>query len=565
VEEQGGADYDKRVRQLLLLLLLPLAAPAEEHWVRFTSGPFEVYSSAGSKEGRETLVRFEQFRHALGQVLGDDDLETPLPVRILLFHHGAPPTPEPIVRGRDRYDIVLTAGRMPGPGILASLTKLFLQSNITRLPGRLERGLVELFSTLEVNGIRTTLGRPPAHPDLDWARVHLLAVDPEYYDKLRVLTYNLRNGVDEDAAFRNAVNKSPEEIELEAQKHLAAGQFQTVALSPLAISPKDFPERPVDSAAGRLAVADLLLGDSSRAIYRELIAQKQHVAEAYEGLGMLALRAQQKEEARQDFAASMRAGSKSANCYLEYARLESDNAKALAALERAAKLNPKLAETHYLMAQRQSEPSKRVQQLKLAAKLDPRNTAYWQALAEACLNAKDFPQAEQAWRSAGQAATTPAERSRFERARLAIESQRLDWEAAERQRKADQEAREIDRLKAQARAELHAEEARANQGEPPLPPNEKVMPWSEFQPSGVASGVLQRVDCLGKRLRLVVEEDDHTIIKLLIAHPAQVAVSGGGALRLACGVQKRRVKLQYFPKPNARLATAGEVATIEFQ
>jgi hypothetical protein len=40
---------------------------------------------------------------------------------------------------------------------------------------------------------------------------------------------------------------------------------------------------------------------------------------------------------------------------MEYARLEQDNAKALAALEHAVKINPKLAEPHFLMAQRQAE------------------------------------------------------------------------------------------------------------------------------------------------------------------------------------------------------------------
>jgi len=43
-------------------------------------------------------------------------------------------------------------------------------------------------------------------------------------------------------------------------------------------------------------------------------------------------------------------------------------------------------------------------------------------------------------------------------------------------------------------------------------------------------------------------------------------ILGGGSQALGCGPQKlRRVSLEYFPKTNARLATAGEVATIEFQ
>jgi hypothetical protein len=57
-------------------------------------------------------------------------------------------------------------------------------------------------------------------------------------------------------------------------------------------------------------------------------------------------------------------------------------------------------------------------------------------------------------------------------------------------------------------------------------------------------------------------------VKLLIADPTQVSVVGGaaGELKLACGTQQmRRAKVEYVPKANAKLATKGEVATIEFQ
>jgi tetratricopeptide (TPR) repeat protein len=253
---------------------------------------------------------------------------------------------------------------------------------------------------------------------------------------------------------------------------------------------------------------------------------------------------------------------------MEYARLEPDNAKALAALERATKLNPKLAEPYFLIAQRQTVLSKRIQYLKGAAKLDARNLVYWQALAEAFQDDHDFPQAVQAWKSAEQAATTPGDRARIERLRLDVEAKRLDWEDAEKKRKADEAAREINRLKQQARADLRTLEAHANQGQSPASPNEKVVPWWDGpQPSGLASGVLKQVDCLGKRLRVVVETDDRKTVKLLIADPTQVAVMGGGGqLNLSCGAQKLQpVKVGYFPKANAKLATQGEVATIEFQ
>ncbi len=547
--------------------LLPVAAAASEHWVRFTAGATEVFSSAGSKDGRETLVKFEEYRHALGYVLGNDDLQLPVPLRILLYKSGAPALGAPVVRGREQYYLVLTAGQGIPNEDFARLTQLFLDTNSARMPERLERGLVSLFSTIQVSGIRITLGEPPPQPDMDWARVHLLAVDPEYYGKMRVLFYNLRKGVDEDAAFRNAVGKTPEQIEVQARASLAAGRFEATSISPLAMSPLDFPERPVDADAAQLAVADMLLGADSKNIYHQLIAAKSHVADAWEGLGMLALRDKDTEEARKDFASAIEAGAKTAACFMEYARLESDNTKALAALDRAAKINPKLAEPHFLMAARLTD-LKRVQELKLAAKLDERNMGYWEALAEAYLEMHDYAQAAQAWKSAAQDAPTPGDRARMERKRLDVESQRLDWQDAEKKRKADEEARDIDRLKQEARDELHAVEAKANQGQTPSAPGEKVVPWSELpHPTGMASGVLKQVDCLGKRLRLVVESADRTTVKLLVSDPGQVAILGGAAERkLSCGSQGgRRVKVEYYPKANARLATQGEVATIEFQ
>jgi hypothetical protein len=67
------------MRRLLLLGTIPWLLAADDHWVKFTRGPFEVMTDASPRSARETLVRFEQFRGALGQIIGEDDLQTPLP------------------------------------------------------------------------------------------------------------------------------------------------------------------------------------------------------------------------------------------------------------------------------------------------------------------------------------------------------------------------------------------------------------------------------------------------------------------------------------------------------
>src|ERR1039458_5843878 len=176
------------MRRLLLLCTIPWLLAADDHWVKFTRGPFEVMTDAAPRGARETVVRFEQFRNALGQIVGEDDLQTPLPVRIFVFKSAKGWTSAaPITEGRDRFCIVLGEKSAVTPEIYSELARLFLKSNTTQMPAAFERGLIAFFSTFEVNGIRITAGKPPARPDLDWARIHLMVADPDYYGKIRVL------------------------------------------------------------------------------------------------------------------------------------------------------------------------------------------------------------------------------------------------------------------------------------------------------------------------------------------------------------------------------------------
>jgi hypothetical protein len=401
------------MRRVFILGLFPWLLAADDHWVKFTSGPFEVLTDAGARAGRETMVRFEEFRHALGQIVGEQDLQTPLPVRILVFRNAKGWTsPAPLVEGRDRYSIVLAEKGTVSPAVYSELTRLFLKSNTAQMPPAFEHGLAEFFATFEVSGIHITVGAPPGPggtpPDLDWARVHLLVVDPEYFGKLRVLLYNLRKGVDQDPAYRNAFGKPAAEVEAQAKRHLADANFQTTSLSSRPMTERDFPEKPISDADVRLARADLLAGSQSGAEYESLIRDRVKVAEAEEGLGLLALGGHPNDEARCHFAACVEAGSASARCYIEYAKLEPDDAKATQALLRAAGINPKLDEPFALMAQRDTDPQKRLAHWKAAAERNPRNPSYWQALAECYLADHNFAEAAKAWKEGEQAATDTA-------------------------------------------------------------------------------------------------------------------------------------------------------------
>ncbi len=557
--------------RVLAMSLLLRAGIANAEWVQSRSGPFEIFSDASARAARETLADFEQFRYALGYTLQKPDLQSDPRIRILLFKNvkeretsGSEPG---LIRGRDRYDALASADSAIPQPVFAECTRVFLERNVDRLPAAIEQGLEAFFSTIEVHGTHVAWGAPPANRTRDWARIHLLIANPDYYAKTRVLLFNLQKGVDEDAAYRNALGESRRDFEARVDRYWNAGVFIKSDAPSRNLSPeRDLHTSPVEPESVSLAMADLL-NDRSQAAYDAMIRDRVHATQAEEGLALLALKSNDSAAAREHLSRAIESGSKNPAVFLDYARLESDTAKAETALEKAIELDPNLAEAHFLQGEISPIAAKKIAEWNMATKLAPRNAGYWEALAKLYLDQKRFPEASKAWRSAEQAAATEPERGRMREARLAIERQRLDAEEAERRRLAEEKERDINRLKAKTIAELRAAEAKASG--PPLPANvagQAVPWWDGPKATGHAEGVLKQVDCIGKQARLVVLEGDGKIARLLVRDPSAIVLAGGDEKMLSCGPQhSRRVTIEYFPKVNAKLGTSGEVATIEFQ
>jgi tetratricopeptide (TPR) repeat protein len=501
------------------MLISPAAA--QDRWVYLKSDGFEMFTNAGARAGRVELVRLEQLRYTLGRLLGKPELAIKPPAQVYFFKSAteaaAYDASDPILKGREHVALILSPDT-PAVDFNKRLAKLLIESNTDRMPADIERGLIALMSTAEVSGIRVTLGKPvpAAERDKAWARMHMLAVDPESYGRLPVLLSNLGKGADEEPSYRNAYGKSKAEIEAAVDKYFAAGNFPTSSppSRPMSVE-RDFPEKPLPLEDMQLKLADLKHE-------RELLA--------------------------------------------EYAKLLAESKAGhgdTAALERAILIAPTQAEPRFLLAQREKDPKKRIELLKVAIALDRRNASYWAALGEAHGELHDYPEAAKAWRSAEQAAATPAERERMRNARLDVERQRLDWAAAEKKRVADANEAELKTLKETEIAKLRALEAQANKGGSTGGKVEQW--WTGPQAGGKTAGTLQQVDCLGKQARLIVRTDDGKMVRLAVRDASQIAIVGAKEQGLGCGRQKpRKIVVEYFPKPDAKLTTAGDVATIEF-
>lgn len=561
---------------LLLLLagLLPNVLPADDRWIALKSGPFEVFSNVGERPAREKLMYLEQFRETLRVITGKDDMRMVWPVHVLIFKNAAeiPTSPKQFRLGRDARMAAITEGGGFSSDSMKELARLLLYENTNRLPPDVEKGLIELVSTVQIDGPRITLGAPvpEAERTPGWALMQLVTVNPEYAGRSRVMISNLEQTGDFDAACHNAFEKTAAQIQQQADAYLKAGNFATASISGRALSmTRDF--KPVQLGAEdiRLAQADLLLAGGhtaeATAAYKAL-----HGPEASEGIALIELDDQKDKEAKAALQEAIDAGSKSARAWLELGRLQADEDK----LKKASELNPRWGEPYFQLADLNAAVDKehleqRAVLLKKAAALDPRAIDYWTALAKNDEAAKDFADAQKAWAGAERAAATDEDRERIRKVRLEVQAKRFDSDAAERKRIKDEQEADLQRVKAQSEAEIHASEAAARKK---MNPNGTAPPkpegWYEA-PSGGASvqGVFQRLDCLDQRARLVIQTSDGRSVQLLMADPSQVSLGGGGEKTFNCGAQKnaRQVTVHYNAKPDAKLHTAGEVVAIEFR
>jgi uncharacterized protein YifN (PemK superfamily) len=559
--------------RLFLLVLLPTLLPtlsrAGDQWIALKSGPFEVFSSAGEKPAREKLMFLEQFREALRIITGKQEMRLVWPMHVIVSKE-ATADKTPFALGRDaRMAPVSESGNFSRDN-LKDLARILLQDNTNRLPPDVEDGLIELVSTLQIDGPRITLGAPvpPAERSRGWALMHLVTGNPDYAGRSRVMISNLEQSGDFEAACHNAFEKSAAQINQQTDAYLKAGNFATTLISGRALSlTRDFKPVQLGSEDARIALADLLLAsghaDQASAAYKEL-----HGPEASEGLALLALRDQKDDEARMALQDAIDSHSTSARAWFELGRMQSDPDQ----LKKASELNPRWAAPQFELADLdpaidKENLEKRAVLLKKAVSLEPRNIDYWTALAKNDVAAKDFADAQKAWGGAEHAASSDDQRERIHQLRLSLQEDRFDAEAAERKRLADEREADLQRVKTQSEAAIHAAEDAARKR---LNPNGAVPPkpetWYHAGETGPSvQGVFERLDCLGNQARLVIQVADGKIVQLLVADPSQIN-AGGDEKALACGPQKqpRQVVVHYTAKPDAKLNTAGVATAIEF-
>lgn len=548
------------------------AAAAEPHWTKARLGAFEAVSDDGRKSATQALSQFEQFSFALGTAMGQPDLRLDPPLLIIVFKNAQElraQCPAGLFMGRDRLMACTTSeGQLP-QSLLHDLTRTLLDKNFSKIPPPIEKALESFFGTVESYAVKVTWGAPPpqAERTREWALLHYIITQPDYSGKAKIYVHNLTAGMDQAAASHNAFGEDGPKFLADVDRYYAAGIFNTAAAPNRPLNPdRDFKTTFLTSDEGELMRADLLT-PASAAIYQSLLQSGKHVAEDNEGLAALALRENDTRKAREYMEAARTAGTKNVVMLTQYGDLEGDPDKAIEILKEALTIDPKYAEAHWTFGERLSDPARRMAEWKQAVNLAPGKHEWWAQYAKLCIDQKQYAEAGRAWMAAAQAAPDAALREQYLNARGMIEQQRLDAEDLERRKQKEEEEKELNRLKDEARQHLAQVEARANQH--PLTAAEKAntVEWFGDADSAKLTGILLRVECNGKQLRLTVKDQTGKAQILVVPDTGQFEIKGGETL--ACGVQKqKRVTVAYKPaKPGEKgtRTASNEATALEFE
>jgi tetratricopeptide (TPR) repeat protein len=462
-----------------------------QHWFEARTAHFHLYSCGSTQAVARLATRLEQFHDAYSLLAGAQAVASP-PITVMAFPDYAEMKPflplyqgKPenlagfFIRGSDENLIVLhLAGVDSLPRIFHEYAHLLMRHNAPYWPMWLNEGMAEIYAPFEVVGpYRARIGKPieyhlrtlettplmplkklfavgrespeyneTQHQGLfyaeSWLLAHYLMLggNPSYQAGFRQLTPLLRQGQSPEQAFTNALHTTLPAMEAQLRRYIARGKFQSLDLSVGAnletfhftytrgLTPGEVCFRLGNQLfrIGRLETAESYFLEA-----REL-APKSPLP--LEGLGLLAAKRREPEQAVHFLGQSLQQGSGSFLAHYVYAqqkyalaahapdsytRLNKESAAEIRAqLQKSLTLMPEFAPAHDLLGffeMVQGEDLSAAQRhLAAAIQLEPENPGYQLTLAQVQLAQHDLTAARRTLEPLRRANMNPRVRARAE-------------------------------------------------------------------------------------------------------------------------------------------------------
>jgi hypothetical protein len=374
------------------MVIVSVPAKAADHWTRLSTTNFELYTTASERDGRNTILHFEQVREFFQQaspVRSQGDL----PVRIIRFDTESQYRPFRSAEHVAAYfeetpqrDYIVMGDRATQDDAISihEYMHLVVRRSGLRLPVWLNEGWADVFSTLRPMGKDMAIGdllpermksladekwmdfdalaavdtRSPTYNEgaragifyaESWALAHMLFLAPDYKDKFGSFVMALNSGKSSQEACQVAFGKSSNQVFQDLRTYFDRKKiFGTVFETRIDRAPVKIEAESVPNFDARLMLADLMAANNNRAKAQMEYARLEQEAPARTDLlasiGYLALNGGDKETARSYFERAYQAGSTDPKMCYELAML--DNAAKVPAgrvmpiLERAVKARP---------------------------------------------------------------------------------------------------------------------------------------------------------------------------------------------------------------------------------
>jgi tetratricopeptide (TPR) repeat protein len=570
----------------LLCAFPPPSAAATEapRWQKIQSPNFELFTTAGERNGREVARHFEQVRAFFLEAMGLGSKSGP-PVRIVVFRSDkefAPYAPNDFAAAfylgaEDRdYIVMKSASSDHFPVAVHEYTHLLVKHSGIKVPVWFNEGLAELYSNLKPLGGKIEVGdiivphllllqqskwidlptllavdyNSPlfgkTHAGLfyaeSWALVHMLYLGADYRPRLPALLEGIKTGAPAADTFRKAYGKPVEQVQKDLESYLRRASFNASLFNTRLAKAVDVPAVSDSSQleAG-LVLAEILanLRDkaaAAREMYNGLARDNPKDWRPEQGLARLGLREGHRPDALAHYARAAELGSTNAKMYLDYGRLlraADQHAEAAVMLKRATEIDPDDRDARlelgyaYVLADNHAEALAQFQMVKQVN--EEQAFGYFHAMAYAYY-------------------------------RLGRKTEARDAIARCRKyAKSTEEINRLDDLEDSIDYVPRIPVLRADGEDPDAPPKLK-----RREALAIAEGTLRQIDCLeGKiRMRIGVGTDS---MSFAILDPGSVAVRDGASLDFTCGPQKpRRIRIEYEAREDAIPGTLGVVRTIAF-
>ena len=361
------------MRSLFLLLFLTVshAWAAGDSWLRLTTPNFEMYTTAGEKRARETVLYFEQIRSFFVKAAANKSAPVDFPVRIIAFKSAkqyAPYAPNSAaaafyVPGRSR-DYIVMGDIEPEhlPSAIHEYTHLLVHHIGLKLPVWLNEGLADVYSTLKPKAgqalvgdlipgrvvvlqqqkwlpfdVLTNVGHDsPIYNEKDragifyaesWALVHMLYLSPDYRTHFSAFLSAIHKGGTTEEACQTAFGKSGAQVYKDLRGYLTRNQLYGELFDvKLSKSEENAEVAEPEEFETALVSADLMAvsgkRDRARTAYQSLAATYPNKAEVPHSLGYLEWQDGHVPEARTHFETAFDTGSTDPQMCYHLAMLE---------------------------------------------------------------------------------------------------------------------------------------------------------------------------------------------------------------------------------------------------